>query len=43
MATRGQLCAAIKDANIVQSKEASLEEVLAEAVFAVHPPAEVQH
>ncbi len=42
VAAGGQRRAAVEDADIVQPEEASLEEVLAEAVFAIHPPGEVQ-
>jgi hypothetical protein len=34
--------AAVEDADIVQSQEAALEDVVAGAVLAVHPPGEVQ-
>ena len=34
--------AAIKDADVVEPEEAALEDVLAEAVLAIHPPGEVQ-
>ncbi|OPY90220.1 MAG: hypothetical protein A4E73_02606 [Syntrophaceae bacterium PtaU1.Bin231] len=34
--------AAVEDPDIVEAEEASLEDVLAEAVLAVHPPGEVQ-
>ena len=43
VAAGGQRRAAVKDADVVQSKEAAFKEVLAKAIFAVHPPAEVQH
>ena len=43
ISTRGQRRAAIEDADIVQAQKSALKEVLAEAVLAVHPPAEVQH
>ena len=42
VAARGQRRASVKNANIVQPKKASLEEVLAEAVFAIDPPGKVQ-
>src|SRR5262249_33655435 len=41
--TSGQWRAAVKHADVVQSKEAAFKEVLAKAIFAVHPPAEIQH
>ena len=34
--------AAVKDADVVQSKEAALKHILAESVLAVHPPGEVR-
>ena len=34
--------AAVEDADVVETEEASFEHVLAEAVLAVHPPGEVQ-
>ena len=34
--------AAVEDADVVEPEEAALEDVLAEAVLAVHPPGEVQ-
>ena len=34
--------AAVEDADVVEAEEAALEDVLAEAVLAVHPPGEVQ-
>src|SRR5262245_66223688 len=43
MAAGGQRRAAVKYADVVESKEAAFKEVLAKAIFAVHPPAEVQH
>ena len=43
VAAGGQRRAAVEDTDVVQSQEAALKEVLAKAVFAVHPPAEVQH
>src|SRR5882672_9599209 len=43
MAAGGQLSAAIKDADVIQSKKAAFKQVFAKAVFAVHPPTEVQH
>ena len=43
VATGRQRRATVKDTDVVQSKEAAFKEVLAKAVFAVHPPAEVQH
>ena len=42
MAAGGQRRAAVEDANVVQPQKAAFKEVLAEAVFAVHPPTEVQ-
>ena len=42
MAAGRQRRAAVEDADVVQAQEAALEDVLAEAVLAVHPPAEVQ-
>src|SRR6516165_2040727 len=43
MATGGQWRAAVKHADVVESKEAAFKEVLAKTIFTVHPPAEVQH
>src|SRR5438128_8944754 len=43
MAAARQRGAAVEDADIVQAQKASLEDVLAEAVLAIHPPGEVQH
>ena len=37
-----QLRAAVEDADVVETEEAALEHVLAEAVLAIHPPREVQ-
>src|SRR6516165_2323931 len=34
--------AAVEDADVIKAKKAALEDVLAEAVLAVHPPGEVQ-
>ena len=42
VAAGGQRGAAVEDADVVEAEEASLEDVLAEAVLAVHPPGEVQ-
>ena len=42
VAAGGQRRAAIEDADVVEAEEAAFEDVLAEAVFAVHPPREVQ-
>ena len=42
VAAGGQRCAAVEDADVVEPEEAPLEDVLAEAVLAVHPPGEVQ-
>ena len=42
IAARGQLCAAVEDSDVIQSKETAFKQVLTKAVFAVHPPAEVQ-
>ncbi len=39
---RRQRRAAIEDADVVEAEEASLEDMLAETVLAVHPPGEVQ-
>ena len=43
VAPGGQRGAAVEDADVVEAEEAALEDVLAEAVLAVHPPGEVQH
>src|SRR5215468_798264 len=43
MATGGQRRAAVKHADVVESKKTPFKEVLAKAIFAVHPPAKVQH
>ena len=43
VSTGGQRSAAVEDADIVQAQKTAFEEVFAKAVFAVHPPAEVQH
>ena len=42
VAAGGKGGAAVKDADVVETQEAPLEDVLAEAVLAVHPPGEVQ-
>ncbi len=42
MAAGGQRGAPVKNADVVETQEASLEDVLAEAVLAVHPPGEVE-
>ena len=42
VAAGGQRRAAVEDADVVEAEEAALEDVLAEAVLAVHPPGEVQ-
>src|SRR6516164_4730323 len=42
VAASGQRRAAVEDADIVQSEETSFKEVLAESIFAIYPPAEVQ-
>src|SRR5271166_6531892 len=42
-ATGWQRRAAVKDADIVQTEEATFKQIFAKAVFAVHPPTEVQH
>src|SRR5271167_656043 len=42
-AAGGQGRAAVEDANVVQPKEAAFKQIIAKAVFAVHPPTEVQH
>ena len=42
MAAGGKRGAAVEDADVVEAQEAPLEDVLAEAVLAVHPPGEVQ-
>src|SRR3954453_4820261 len=43
MATGRQRRAAVENADIIQSKKAAFKEILAKAVLAIHPPAEVQH
>src|ERR1700739_4684465 len=43
MTAARQRRAPVKDADVVQPQESSLKHVLSEAVFAVHPPGEVQH
>src|SRR5579863_2898956 len=43
VAPGGQWGAAVENADVVEPQKAPLEEVLAEAVFTVHPPTEVQH
>ena len=35
--------AAVEDADVVQPEKPAFKEVIAKAVFAVHPPTEVQH
>ena len=42
VAAGGKRGAAVEDADVVEAEEASLEDVLAEAVLAIHPPGEVQ-
>ena len=42
VAAGGQRGAAVEDADVVEAEEAPFEDVLAEAVLAVHPPGEVQ-
>ena len=42
VAAGGQRRAAVEDADVVEAEEAALEDVLAEAVLAVHPPGKVQ-
>ena len=42
VAAGGERGAAVEDADVVEAEEAPLEDVLAEPVFAVHPPGEVQ-
>src|SRR5229473_2845082 len=42
IAAGGQRRAAVEDADIVEPEKAALEDILAEAVFAVHPPAEIR-
>ena len=34
---------AVEDADVVQSEKPALEQILAESVFAIHPPTEIQH
>src|SRR5580704_13564184 len=34
---------AVEDADVVQPKKAALKEIIAKAVFTVHPPTEVEH
>src|SRR5215467_2961610 len=41
MPSRGQGLTAVKDADVVETEEATLEDVLAVAVLAVDPPGEV--
>jgi hypothetical protein len=43
IAAAGHGRAAVEHTYVVQSQEASLENILAKAVLAVHPPGEVQH
>src|SRR5438270_6930962 len=43
MAAGGQRRAAVEDTDIIQPQESALEEILAEPVFAVDPPTEIQH
>src|SRR5260370_14424593 len=43
VATGRQICAAVEDADIVQPEETAFKEVLAKAIFSVHPPTEVKH
>ncbi len=42
VAAGGQRGAAVEDADVVETEESAFEDVLAEAVLAVHPPGEVQ-
>ena len=42
-AAGGQRRAAVEDADVIQPEEAAFKQVLAKAVFAVHPPTKVQH
>ena len=42
MTAGGQRRAAVEHADIVETQEAALKHVLAEAVLAVHPPGEVE-
>ena len=42
VAAGGERRAAVEDADVIQAEEAALEDVLAEAVLAVHPPGEVE-
>ena len=42
VAAGGQRGAAVEDADVVEAEEASLEDVLAEPVLAVHPPGEIE-
>src|SRR5262249_59074720 len=43
VAARGQRCAAVEDADVVQPQEPTFERVVASAVLAVYPPGEVEH
>jgi len=43
VAAAGQGRTPVEDADIVEPQESSLKHVFPEAVFAVHPPGEVQH
>src|SRR5262252_2210268 len=42
VSARGQRCAPVKDANVVQAEEAALEDVSALRVLAIDPPREVE-
>src|SRR6266853_1976351 len=43
VATSGQLRAAVENADVVEAQKAAFKDVLAEAVLAVDPPAEIEH
>src|ERR1700733_6300430 len=43
VAAGGQSRAAVEDADVVQPQKATFEEIVAKAVFAIYPPAEIQH
>src|SRR5688500_6040080 len=40
---RGKLCTAIEDADVVQSKKSTREDVASRRILAIDPPVEVQH
>src|SRR5271166_3020897 len=43
VATSGQWCTTVENADVVEAQESALEDIHALGIFTVHPPGEVEH